>query len=80
MVQDSGTYMCLVNNRAGTDYPLRLTVQDVPAPPPSRPMVSRITSRTVLLTWATPLQNNHASIANYRIFIRYDEIVRLFIQ
>ncbi len=46
-------------------------VQDVPASPPSRPMVSRISSRTVLLTWATPLQNNHAPISNYRIFIRW---------
>ena len=30
----------------------------------------RISSRNVSLTWATPLQENHARIFNYRIYVR----------
>ena len=33
--------------------------------------IFRISSRNVLLTWATPLHDNHAPIYNYRIFVRY---------
>ena len=41
MFQDNGIYHCLVNDRGHADIPILLTVQDVPDPPPSRPMVSR---------------------------------------
>ena len=33
-------------------------------------MISRITSRSVLLTWAVPLNDNHDPITSYKIYVR----------
>ena len=68
-VQDTGVYYCFINNRLDSS-PVQLVVQDAPEPPSNRPMISSITSRSVLLTWATPLNDNHDPIINYRIFTR----------
>ena len=68
-VQDTGVYYCFINNRLDSS-PVQLVVQDAPEPPSNRPMISSITSRSVMLTWATPLNDNHDPIINYRIFIR----------
>ena len=56
-VQDTGVYYCFINNRLDSS-PVQLVVQDAPEPPSNRPMISSITSRSVLLTWATPLNDN----------------------
>ena len=44
-VQDSGTYYCFINNRLDSS-PVELIVQDAPEPPPHRPMISSISSRS----------------------------------
>lgn len=44
--------------------------QDAPEPPPHRPMISSISSRSVLLTWAVPLNDNHDPILSYKIYVR----------
>ena len=68
-VQDTGLYYCFKNNRLDSS-PVELIVQDAPDPPSNRPMISSITSRSVLLTWATPLNDNHDPIISYRIWTR----------
>ena len=68
-VEDSGLYYCFINNRLDSS-PVELTVQDAPEPPPHRPMISRISSRSVLLTWAVPLHDNHDPITSYKIHVR----------
>ena len=68
-VQDTGVYYCFINNRLDSS-PVELIVQDAPEPPPHRPMISRISSRSVLLTWAVPLNDNHDPITSYKIYVR----------
>ena len=68
-VQDSGVYYCFINNRLDSS-PVELIVQDSPEPPPHRPMISSISSRSVLLTWAVPLNDNHDPINSYKIYVR----------
>ncbi|TRY71536.1 hypothetical protein TCAL_12498, partial [Tigriopus californicus] len=70
---DSGTYMCLINNRREPDSPIVLIVQDVPDPPPSRPLVVRLDSRSVDLSWAPPRRNHHHHVISYKIFIKEGE-------
>eukprot|EP00090_Calanus_glacialis_P045884 TRINITY_DN8764_c0_g1_i5.p1 TRINITY_DN8764_c0_g1~~TRINITY_DN8764_c0_g1_i5.p1 ORF type:complete len:888 (-),score=166.51 TRINITY_DN8764_c0_g1_i5:697-3360(-) len=73
-VEDTGVYYCLINNQPDLS-PVQLIVQDAPEAPSNRPMISSITSRSVLLTWATPLNDNHDPIINYRIFTREDNVL-----
>lgn len=70
---DTGTYLCLINNRREPDAPLLLTVEDVPDPPPSRPMVLSADSRTVNLSWAPPRKVHNHPVTAYKILIKEGE-------
>ena len=61
-----------ISSRLDT-HPVEMIVQDRPEPPPHRPMISSISSRSVLLTWAVPLHDNHDPIISYRILVRKDD-------
>ena len=68
-VEDTGVYWCAINNGQDTS-PVELIVQARPEPPPHRPLITSISSRSVLLTWSHPLNDNHDPINSYRIFVR----------
>eukprot|EP00093_Oithona_nana_P000821 00821.XXX_1879_270_1 [CDS] Oithona nana genome sequencing. len=68
--EDSGTYLCLINNRREPDALLQLTVEDVPDPPPNRPMVLSADSRSVNLSWAPPRKVHNHPVSAYKIFIK----------
>ena len=46
------------------------SLSDVPDAPPSRPLVVRVDSRSVDLSWAPPRRTHHHPVANYKIFIK----------
>ena len=58
-LEDAGEYFCLVNNKEEGEDVVRLTVVAPPAPP-SRPLVTGFTSRTVTLTWSSPRPSKHS--------------------
>ena len=43
---------------------------DVPDAPPSRPLVVRMDSRSVDLSWAPPRRTHHHPVTSYKIFIK----------
>lgn len=70
--EDSGEYMCLVNNRKRPNVAIRLFVQDVPAPP-GVPLVMGFTSRSVNLSWTPPFNTHNSPISHYLIHVRVGE-------
>ena len=58
-LEDAGEYFCLVNNKLEGQDIVRLTVV-APPDPPSRPLVTGFTSRTVTLTWSSPRPSKHS--------------------
>ncbi|XP_017780189.1 PREDICTED: contactin-4-like, partial [Nicrophorus vespilloides] len=67
--EDSGDYVCLVNNRPKAEALVRLIVQGVPDPP-GRPLIMSFTSRSVNLSWAPSQDIHHSLIKNYVIHVR----------
>ena len=49
---------------------ISLFLSDVPDAPPSRPLVVRVDSRSVDLSWAPPRRTHHHPVTNYKIFIK----------
>ncbi|XP_025835596.1 protein sidekick-2-like isoform X2 [Agrilus planipennis] len=72
IAQDTGNYICLVNNRPRPDGVLQLIVQDRPDPP-GRPLVMGFTSRYVNLSWAAPSDVHFSNVLYYVILIRVGE-------
>lgn len=69
---DSGFYVCLVNNRPKPDAVLKLTVHDVPDAP-GRPLIMSFTSRSVNLSWAPPPNTHSSPVTHYIIQTRVGE-------
>ena len=73
-VEDNGVYHCLINNQHDLSNGVEMRVEDVPDPPPCRPMIASISSRSITITWATPLTDNNQPVTSYRVFIRKDGV------
>ncbi len=51
-------------------YFLFSSIPDVPDAPPSRPLVVRLDSRSVDLSWAPPRRIHHHPVSAYKIYIK----------
>lgn len=65
---DSGEYICTINDKSVD--PVDLLVQDVPEPP-SRPMITGFTSRSVNLSWAQVQDPKNAPVTEFILETRY---------
>lgn len=65
---DSGEYICLINDIPSE--PVDLLVQDTPEPP-SRPMITGFTSRSVNLSWAQVQDPKNAPVTDFTVESRY---------
>ncbi|GJQ68134.1 hypothetical protein Trydic_g10717 [Trypoxylus dichotomus] len=72
LAEDSGDYICLVNNRPKPDVLVRLIVQDIPDPP-GRPLIMSFTSRSVNLSWAPSQDTHHSVVTHYIVHTRVGE-------
>ncbi|CAM1300042.1 PTPRZ1 (predicted) [Pycnogonum litorale] len=68
--EDSGSYRCVVNSNDDQNQVIRLLVQDVPDPPPSGPMFTGFTSRSINLSWDEPIDTKNSPVLHYVIHTR----------
>jgi hypothetical protein len=65
---DNGEYICVIND--SPSEAIDLLVQDIPEPP-SRPMITGFTSRSVNLSWAQVQDPKNAPVTDFILESRY---------
>ncbi|CAB1312155.1 unnamed protein product, partial [Coregonus sp. 'balchen'] len=68
---DAGTYTILVQNRRGSaQHTVTLSVIDRPHPPASSPVVSQLSSRSLVLSWSGPSYDGGSAVTGYVVEVR----------
>uniref|UniRef100_A0A8C7STJ2 Myosin light chain kinase, smooth muscle-like n=1 Tax=Oncorhynchus mykiss TaxID=8022 RepID=A0A8C7STJ2_ONCMY len=68
---DAGTYTILVRNRRGlAQHTVTLSVIDRPHPPASSPMVSQLSSCSLVLSWSGPSYDGGTAVTGYVVEVR----------
>ncbi|CDQ63619.1 unnamed protein product [Oncorhynchus mykiss] len=68
---DAGTYTILVRNRRGlAQHTVILSVIDRPHPPASSPMVSQLSSCSLVLSWSGPSYDGGTAVTGYVVEVR----------
>uniref|UniRef100_A0A4W5MYT3 Fibronectin type-III domain-containing protein n=1 Tax=Hucho hucho TaxID=62062 RepID=A0A4W5MYT3_9TELE len=68
---DAGTYTILVRNRRClAQHTVTLSVIDRPHPPASSPMVSQLSSRSLVLSWSGPSYDGGSAVTGYVVEVR----------
>ncbi|XP_035602993.1 myosin light chain kinase, smooth muscle-like [Oncorhynchus keta] len=68
---DAGTYTILVRNRRGlAQHTVTLSVIDRPHPPASSPMVSQLSSCSLVLSWSGPSYDGGTAVTGYAVEVR----------
>uniref|UniRef100_A0A674AS97 Myosin light chain kinase, smooth muscle-like n=1 Tax=Salmo trutta TaxID=8032 RepID=A0A674AS97_SALTR len=68
---DVGTYTILVRNRRGlAQHTVTLSVIDRPHPPASSPMVSQLSSCSLVLSWSGPSYDGGTAVTGYTVEVR----------
>lgn len=68
-LSDSGDFSCTVNDKSPLDI-IELVIHDVPEPP-SRPMITSFTSRSVNLSWAQNQHPKNEQVTDFILETRY---------
>uniref|UniRef100_A0A8C7G0B6 Myosin light chain kinase, smooth muscle-like n=1 Tax=Oncorhynchus kisutch TaxID=8019 RepID=A0A8C7G0B6_ONCKI len=68
---DAGTYTILVRNRRGlAQHTVTLSVIDRPHPPASSPIVSQLSSCSLVLSWSGPSYDGGTAVTGYAVEVR----------
>ncbi|XP_056881527.1 myosin light chain kinase, smooth muscle-like [Takifugu flavidus] len=68
---DGGSYTIVVRNKEGTaNHTVSLTVIDRPDPPASQPVVSQLTSVSLVLSWTGPSYDGGKAVQGYIVEVR----------
>ncbi|KAM9426024.1 myosin light chain kinase, smooth muscle-like isoform 2-T2 [Pholidichthys leucotaenia] len=63
---DTGLYTIIVRNRAGSaQHTVSLSVVDQPSPPASHPVVSKLSSKSLVLSWTGPNYDGGTTVLGY---------------
>ena len=68
-LSDSGDFSCTVNDKSPLDI-VELVIHDAPEPP-SRPMITSFTSRSVNLSWAQNQHPKNEQVTDFILETRY---------
>uniref|UniRef100_H3C5N1 Fibronectin type-III domain-containing protein n=1 Tax=Tetraodon nigroviridis TaxID=99883 RepID=H3C5N1_TETNG len=68
---DAGSYTIVVRNRQGlANHTVSLSVIDRPDPPASQPVVSQLTSQSLVLSWTGPSYDGGKAVQGYIVEVR----------
>lgn len=64
--EDAGSYTVIVRNRAGSgQHTISLSIIDRPNPPASQPVVSQLSTQSLVLSWSGPSYDGGTTILGY---------------
>ncbi|XP_074519393.1 myosin light chain kinase, smooth muscle-like isoform X2 [Halichoeres trimaculatus] len=73
-VKDTGSYSVIVRNRKGSaQHTVSLSVIDRPDPPASQPVVSQLTTQSLVLSWTGPSFDGGTAVLGYIVEVRQEE-------
>ncbi|XP_047465545.1 myosin light chain kinase, smooth muscle-like [Mugil cephalus] len=71
--EDKGSYTVVVRNRAGSaQHTISLSVIDRPEPPASQPVVSKLSSQSLVLSWTGPSYDGGTAVLGYIVEVRQE--------
>ncbi|XP_008312095.1 myosin light chain kinase, smooth muscle-like [Cynoglossus semilaevis] len=74
-MEDTGSYTVMVRNREGSaQHTVSLSVIDRPDPPASHPVVSKLSCRSLVLSWTGPSYDGGTAVLGYIIEVRRDDL------
>ncbi|XP_039991866.1 myosin light chain kinase, smooth muscle-like [Xiphias gladius] len=72
---DTGSYAVIVRNRQGSaQHTVYLSVIDRPHPPASQPVVSKLSTRSLVLSWTGPSYDGGTAVLGYIVEVRQDAL------
>lgn len=72
--EDAGSYTAVVRTRRGLGHrTVSLSVIDRPLPPASQPVVSQLSSGSLVLSWTGPSYDGGTAILGYRVEVRRED-------
>nr|CBN81491.1 Myosin light chain kinase, smooth muscle [Dicentrarchus labrax] len=70
---DTGSYTVIVRNRKGSaQHTVSLSVIDRPDPPASQPVVSQLSSQSLVLSWTGPSYDGGTAVLGYIVEVRQE--------
>lgn len=71
---DTGSYTIVVRNRKGSaQHTISLSVIDRPEPPASQPVVSQLTTQSLVLSWTGPSYDGGTAVLGYKVEVRQED-------
>ncbi|KAM6963475.1 myosin light chain kinase, smooth muscle-like [Tautogolabrus adspersus] len=72
--EDTGSYTVIVRNRKGSaQHTVSLSVIDRPEPPASQPVVSQLSTQSLVLSWTGPSYDGGTAVLGYIVEVRQEE-------
>ncbi|KAA8581487.1 hypothetical protein FQN60_003068 [Etheostoma spectabile] len=70
---DTGSYTVIVRNRKGSaQHTVSLSVIDRPDPPASQPVVSKLSTQSLVLSWTGPSYDGGTAVLGYNVEVRQE--------
>ncbi|XP_056285534.1 myosin light chain kinase, smooth muscle-like isoform X2 [Pseudoliparis swirei] len=71
--EDTGSYTVVVRNVKGSaQHTVSLGVIDQPAPPASQPVISQLSTESVVLSWTGPSYDGGTAVLGYKVEVRQE--------
>ncbi|XP_041670775.1 myosin light chain kinase, smooth muscle-like [Cheilinus undulatus] len=72
--EDTGSYSIIVRNRKGSaQHTVSLSVIDRPDPPASHPVVSQLSTQSLVLSWTGPSYDGGTAVLGYIVEVRQED-------